>query len=214
MPRGKLTKLNNKLKQKLSTQVQNGGYPNPPPELLASPMPFDPSNRMGPDALETLVDRHINDNLKMLLYLIDADKLKQVQNIIAGKHVRGTSPHHHHQSHHHQRHTKKHHSGTHYYPQYHIPMPMHQDMHPDPVASPPPMMMRKQMPMPMPIAPAPEMMGQPLAIPQHQHHKRIQPVRIKSRTLRKRAVPPPQYQSNMPEHDMKESSNLVEVMNN
>ena len=207
MPRGKLTKLNNKLKQKLSTQVQNGGYPNPAAAVLAPRMPFDPSNRMGPDALETLVDRRLNDNLKMLLYLIDADRLKQVQNIIAGKHVRGTSSHHHHQSHHHQRHTKKHHSGN--MPHTAYPIPMHQEMH---LGSPPMMMMRKQMP--MPIAPAPEMIGQPLAIPQHQHHKRIQPVRIKSRTLRKRAVPPPQYQSNMPEHDMKESSNLVEVMNN
>lgn len=52
------------------------------------------------------VANHLNDNLKMLLYLVDADKLKKVQNILFGKHSRISrkthmSKHHcHHMNHH------------------------------------------------------------------------------------------------------------------
>lgn len=58
----------------------------PPSQLLQhtliEPMPYNEDSEI------RYVANHLNDNLKMLLYLVDADKLKKVQNILFGKHSR------------------------------------------------------------------------------------------------------------------------------
>jgi len=59
---------------------------------FASPMPV--SNHSIEDAEISYIANHLNNNLKMLLYLVDADKLKHVQNILFSKSSRQTRKHH------------------------------------------------------------------------------------------------------------------------
>jgi hypothetical protein len=71
--------------------------PPPSPSPLQSPLPFMKSE----DSEIHYIANHLNDNLKMLLYLVDADKLKKVQNILFGKnkHSRSTKHSAYHQLH-------------------------------------------------------------------------------------------------------------------
>ena len=104
-------------KKRQFPQILAVNYPTPrplalhhQPELAPSPMPeFAPpiqgfplqpkfSTHSMKDTDISYIANHLNNNLKMLLYLVDADKLKQVQNILFSKSSRQT------------RSTRKHHS--------------------------------------------------------------------------------------------------------
>jgi hypothetical protein len=108
-------KLTKKMQLKLmqnhnQSQSQNGGFSFRIPALQSpqqfhpqSPIEFPFHDKDESWQLRSLVENHLNDNLKVLLYLIDADKLKQVQNIISGrsfkKQLQNTKKHNSHKSH-------------------------------------------------------------------------------------------------------------------
>jgi hypothetical protein len=102
MPRNKLTKKQSGGRVKLLQLPLQHSHAMPAPfgiqpdELPTHGSPHLPTpfhHRDESWKLESLVNHHINDNLKILLYLVDADKLKQVQNIIIGKRHRHLSGH-------------------------------------------------------------------------------------------------------------------------
>jgi hypothetical protein len=62
--------------------------------IQGSPQPMPVSNHSIEDAEISYIANHLNNNLKMLLYLVDADKLKHVQNILFSKSSRQTRKHH------------------------------------------------------------------------------------------------------------------------
>lgn len=143
------------------------------------------------DSEISYIANHLNDNLKMLLYLVDADKLKKVQNILFGKNKHSglqQSSSAKHSAYRHQHRTKK-------YP--------HPATPPQPAA---PSTM-----MPMPLAPfAGPFPASPTPMPVIKHH-RMQPRQMKHTHTKKHKIHNQNNQNNNPEPDS-ESHNLAEVI--
>jgi hypothetical protein len=162
------------------------------PTSLIDPTPFDSME----DYEIRNIANHLNDNLKMLLYLVDADKLKKVQNILFGKSSRKTHSRKTHM-------TRKQHS-------HHLnaTIPRRYQQSPEAILGVQDVMIPKSAyataPFPLPLlAPAPAA----AFIPSYQKIKKIHPYKLTRKLTRKHML-----RNETPSH-LEESSHLEEVMN-
>ena len=159
--------------------------PPHPPMAIPSLIGLSQFDSMEDNQIRNIAN-YINDNLKMLLYLVDADKLKKVQNILFGKSTRKTHM------------TRKQHSHN-----LNAAIPRHYQQSPEAI----PLEVQDVMIPKSAYALVPRAAPAPAFIPSYQKIAKIQPHKLTRKLTRKH------MQMNDPPSPLEESRNLEEVMN-